>query len=236
MRFALSRTLPIAFLSLIAAAVHAASFDCTKARTRVERMICDDAQVSELDRRLAGYYAGAQQHFKDSGECLKRDQREWLRGVRNACGSLECLKSAYLNRLAELDEVQPGVSAIRDFELPRSERRLISIVPPNGDASTIPPAASAPRELTGRYAFQVDYGLTFIDERGRLYVLAGLLNQNVPPELEALEKQQVRLLARGRVLTGKPSMDSYPGLAAPDGEFDPHECVYLYRAVTPEGR
>jgi uncharacterized protein len=36
----------------------AQSFDCAKAQTRVEKMVCADRAIAELDEYLGRYYAG----------------------------------------------------------------------------------------------------------------------------------------------------------------------------------
>jgi len=78
---------------------NAASFDCNKAATFVERTICANPELSTLDdlmannyrvMRAAGIGAGAQSH-------LKQSQRDWIK-VRNKCSSIACLKFQYLER------------------------------------------------------------------------------------------------------------------------------------------
>ena len=83
------------------AVLAAASFDCTKASTSVETMICNDKALSSLDDDLAKAYESAVLLSDHPGE-IKRRQREWLRNVRERCTNETCLKAAYENRLAEL--------------------------------------------------------------------------------------------------------------------------------------
>jgi uncharacterized protein len=73
--------------------VRAASFDCTKAASAVEKLICSDAEISKLDDDLAATYAA---RGRPTG-----DQRRWL-GQRNACKDRECIKNAYSTRLTQL--------------------------------------------------------------------------------------------------------------------------------------
>jgi len=81
--------------------VQAASFDCKKAATALEKTICADAELSKLDSRLADDYAVALNVMKDPGK-LKVEQRDWLK-KRDRCipqGSrCESLSDVYRERI-----------------------------------------------------------------------------------------------------------------------------------------
>jgi uncharacterized protein len=79
----------------------AASFDCSKATTAVEKMICADAQLSDLDVQVARSYRRALENPADAGP-LKSEQRLWL-ADRNKCKDVACLASSYQQRLKGLD-------------------------------------------------------------------------------------------------------------------------------------
>jgi uncharacterized protein len=85
-------------------AAAAASFDCAKAGTPVERMVCADPGVSALDERVADAYKAA--CARDPR--VKESQREWLAGTRNKCGSTACLSQAYTARLEALGQAGPA--------------------------------------------------------------------------------------------------------------------------------
>jgi uncharacterized protein len=89
-----------------------ASFDCAKASTKVEHMICDNPELSKLDDELAAKFKSAQPGGADRAE-LVRDQRQWL-SERNACPSVACVKDAYEKRLTALTGEQ------KSHELPES--------------------------------------------------------------------------------------------------------------------
>ncbi len=95
--------LAILALLLLAAPAHAASFDCAKAGTEIEKMICGDAELSELDSQLGQVYVRSLAWSPDQ-EALQREQRSWLREVRDQCPSVPCLKVLYRQRL---DEIAP---------------------------------------------------------------------------------------------------------------------------------
>jgi uncharacterized protein len=79
---------------------HAASFDCTKAASQVEKLICAEDELSRLDDELAAAYR-AVSGDPGAADQVRRDQRQWL-AVRNACRDRACIKSAYDRRLADL--------------------------------------------------------------------------------------------------------------------------------------
>jgi uncharacterized protein len=88
------------------------SFDCSKASTPVEKMICSDSLLGRLDVALTNNYKmmmaanigdGAKQH-------LKTTQREWLTR-RNGCADRDCLEAAYRSRIDEICDY-PVVSGV----------------------------------------------------------------------------------------------------------------------------
>lgn len=78
-------------------AVAKASFDCTKAGSAVEKMICDSARLSELDVQLAAAYKKAKTKVFDAEQLLS-SQRQWIK-QRNLCNVEECLLISYFERL-----------------------------------------------------------------------------------------------------------------------------------------
>ena len=93
-------------LALLASPALAASFDCAKAGTPVEELICADPKLGALDERLAAAFEalGDEQTGNDRGRRAPRsdDQRRWLREVRDRCGDAACLRKAYADRIAVL--------------------------------------------------------------------------------------------------------------------------------------
>lgn len=128
-----------AFLTALTASVspaRAASFDCAKAATPVEKAICGNTNLSNLDKYLGGYYYAARQELGDGATCLRDDQRHWIRATRNPCGSdVACLTKVYLKRLAVLDGLQPGVTQLRVIKLP-PEPELVDAVPPEPETKS----------------------------------------------------------------------------------------------------
>ena len=84
---------------------HAASFDCAKAGTTVERQICGDPTLSRMDEQLNKVYREALA-TGPKPELLTSVQRDWLKDVRNQCANVQCLRDAYQSRLD--DFLSPG--------------------------------------------------------------------------------------------------------------------------------
>lgn len=84
--------------------VHAASFPCSKATTKVEKLICADPRLSSMDEEMADRYRDALAN-SNSPPSLRNEQREWLNGDRNTCRSEKCLLIAYAARLEALGAI-----------------------------------------------------------------------------------------------------------------------------------
>ncbi len=81
-----------------------ASFDCAKARSTIERMICNNAGLSDMDAQLGEAYKTAKERLSDSeSKQLSSEQRDWLQNVRNRCSDGDCLLKAYETRLNAVD-------------------------------------------------------------------------------------------------------------------------------------
>ena len=84
-------------------ATHAASFDCSKAATSVEKTICEDGKVSQLDSDLAVTYEHALETAPNK-QLLIHEQRHWIHDIRDACADVACLTEVYTIRLQEVPE------------------------------------------------------------------------------------------------------------------------------------
>ena len=71
-----------------------ASFDCAKASSTTEKLICGDETISALDEQLAASYKSALEKSSDK-DALKKTQLDWLKQQR-ACKDKTCLSQAYL--------------------------------------------------------------------------------------------------------------------------------------------
>lgn len=99
-RNAVKKILFIPLFFFLSPALMAASFDCQKAASSVEKMICADKEVSGLDDALEVTYKKALSVSTDK-TLLTNQQKTWLK-ERNRCTDLPCLRDSYTRRLSEL--------------------------------------------------------------------------------------------------------------------------------------
>jgi len=83
----------------------AASFDCSKAQSRVEKAICSIPALNQLDERMG--YTWKKLLAADSGnkqEYIKQ-QREWLKERNQECstGDTHCMEVAYHEQIRKLE-------------------------------------------------------------------------------------------------------------------------------------
>jgi uncharacterized protein YecT (DUF1311 family) len=80
------------------------SFDCSKASTTAELLICANKDLADADAELAMLYRRAMNFAADAeAQSLRRTQAEWRRTVRDTCGDADCMLAAYKNRQEQLD-------------------------------------------------------------------------------------------------------------------------------------
>lgn len=80
----------------------AASFDCAKAGTQVEKLICTIPILGELDDALSVNFKIKASNIGDgASRNLIQTQREWIQ-QRNACSNAECIERIYRKRLDEV--------------------------------------------------------------------------------------------------------------------------------------
>ena len=175
---------------------------------------------------MGRYYEAARSALKSAAACLAADQREWIRARRDACADASCLRQVYSRRLAELDPLQPGVTRIRNLELP-AETALVWIVPPAADGVAAPVDRKAhPLVARGAILNEVATGDGFIlrSPDGRRLLMVPLMFLE-SPTLERLE-------ALARAESGASyEVRGYAERSADGAQhFAPSRCLYIYRA------
>ncbi len=95
----------LALMPLLACAA-TPSFDCTKAHSVAEQLVCQDAGLAALDNELAALYPKAMSQLSaEQQKTEKAMQRGWIKG-RNECGkesdSRQCVEESYQLRITEL--------------------------------------------------------------------------------------------------------------------------------------
>ncbi|WP_425100514.1 lysozyme inhibitor LprI family protein [Tropicibacter sp. S64] len=96
------------FLACPVAAQDGPSFDCSRAGSTVETLICADPALAALDRAVAAQYAAAQDAVASDPaglDTLRAVQRGWIKG-RDDCWKAAdlraCVEQSYLMREGEL--------------------------------------------------------------------------------------------------------------------------------------
>ena len=79
----------------------AASFQCSDAKTAIEKMICSDPTISNLDDTLYITYKIARDS-SDNPSLVIKSQKKWLAQIRAQCKTRECLANVYKDRIMEL--------------------------------------------------------------------------------------------------------------------------------------
>ena len=105
----------IALCGLFPTQATAASFDCNKAATWVEKAVCSDEVLSQFDDQLAKAYSDALASLSPEGQKeTKQYQKQWLKNLSPYCNdrlkakrddnAAQCLKDAYKKRIKQLQQ------------------------------------------------------------------------------------------------------------------------------------
>ncbi len=94
----------LSILFIAPASIFAASFDCQRADTATEHLICSTPAISQLDEELSESYTRALNSHPAPSE-LRQAQLKWLKEVRNRCTDADCLIRAYRDRLTQVDQL-----------------------------------------------------------------------------------------------------------------------------------
>ena len=79
----------------------APSFDCIKASTAAERMICSNSELAQVDVRLAQAYKVALNKSSNK-PALKKEQGAWIRNQRDSCSDAGAMLQVYQDRILQL--------------------------------------------------------------------------------------------------------------------------------------
>jgi uncharacterized protein len=90
--------------------LHAASFDCFRAKLALDRAICDDAELSALDEEMAVAYNAALERQSGYPERLIAEQAAWLKTVHKYQNS-----DPVGLRSARLDFYRNRIKVLQDF-------------------------------------------------------------------------------------------------------------------------
>jgi uncharacterized protein len=80
------------------------SFDCSKARSDAEHLICNDATLAALDQRLAVTFARAKTVATDQVAFRERTRGQWNYREKY-CHDTDCLMRWYQDQQTALDQI-----------------------------------------------------------------------------------------------------------------------------------
>ncbi len=118
-------------VSLTCMSGFAASFDCAKARSASERIVCDDLELSESDERLAALVLAAKKRAADPRAFQREQDNAWVR--RQKCKDAACVRTWYAGRIAALSDQAP-------VPVPEAKPAVAAASPPK----PAPPPTPAP--------------------------------------------------------------------------------------------
>ncbi|MGA3280383.1 MAG: lysozyme inhibitor LprI family protein [Smithella sp.] len=112
-RLILGGIIIIALFGLLSTQANAASFDCKKASTWLEKTVCSNPELSKLDEQMAKAYHDALASLSPEGQKeTKQYQKQWLKNLFPFCNdrvkfefdgsTVKCLKDDYEERIAAL--------------------------------------------------------------------------------------------------------------------------------------
>ena len=166
------------------------------------------AAEPDLESLVERFYLGAKVTLAENASCLEADQRVWQRTLK-ACSSADCLKRAYLQRLATLPALQESTPSGLDLpEVPQ----LLWAISPAGEARS----GGVPLQVEGRLTYSGGYYLSEVN--GKAHLLADDLSLR---GTTAEQLAKIRAESRGARLMARGTAGERPG-------FDPRNCVFLY--------
>lgn len=135
-------------LLLLASGAWAASFDCAKAATAIEKSICATPSLGPLDEALAARYQALRKAKLGDADLqdLTHAQRQWLI-ERNRCADTPCLEAAYQKRIEQICQY-PGL----DSPLPGCQQTAPA-APQSAALAPAGPATSMPIQPAQCYGY-----------------------------------------------------------------------------------
>jgi hypothetical protein len=90
-----------------------ASFDCAKAKTIQEKLICNTDELNSLDSKMGETYSSVKKSFQLKG-FIELTQKDWLSSYRN-CKDIKSCAELLTNRIREINEYR-DYSAYTDYD------------------------------------------------------------------------------------------------------------------------
>lgn len=190
---------------------NAASFDCRKAKSEVEKLICSESKLSSADDEMDRTYRTVLRNRPKDRDHLTKEQKRWLKEVRDVCRDTDCLRLAYFHRNNELQTQDPfsisydGPVRIEDLgenwqfardadKLPVIGKALAGrkLVPPIKGYNKEPICKAFPKDLiAGRNIEVIEPEIQILDANDPR--LGGLLHVPVGDKVEHLDRDDPRV-------------------------------------------
>ena len=167
----------------------AASFNCQRASTAIEKAICANPEINDADEQLAILFRKAKSS-KDSNEIAK-EQQAWIK-ARNKCQDKACVLSMYRDRITTL-------SAMFGPPQPADAPPLLNLPALKSEQSPDIAFRHTSASVAGIIEFGHDEAggnFTFVDQLGGRVVLSYLWNLSGDEQhaLSALEGTPVQIV------------------------------------------
>lgn len=105
---------------------NSASFDCTKAGTRIEKLICKDDDLSLMDELLLkNYKEYLNSSSADNKSDIKKQQRLWLKERNSSCDSLYQCIATYADRVKSIKKYTDTNTLIKELKTIKNANQLI---------------------------------------------------------------------------------------------------------------
>lgn len=148
-----------------------AVWDCAKARTQVERLICANPDIRARDARMGVLYT----ELQALGLSPERMQKAWLRNERAACGDADCLRALYSQRIRYFESlVRSGIAERESVRVEADPEPVAPTAdPPAPDTEVDPnpvllpaaePASSDAWESSSQATLATDEPVAFLPE------------------------------------------------------------------------
>lgn len=90
------------------------SFDCAKASSSAEKLICSNEELASLDVEMMSAYKQLADGNPDKN-ALKKEQINWIKSKRDACTTVACMADAYHGRINEMEAAAQYLSKPAEF-------------------------------------------------------------------------------------------------------------------------
>jgi uncharacterized protein YecT (DUF1311 family) len=111
----------VVILLLAPVTLHAASFDCSKASTPVEKTICSSPDLSAADEKLDQAYRAALTKVPEAAMLVRESERTWLQSVGQTCrhpvdtNFADCLAEKWEDRTFFLSNIAVRMGGVPFF-------------------------------------------------------------------------------------------------------------------------